>query len=105
MVGLDCGGLATSSTRVRRWTRGGAGATTCSTRAPARPAAEVWRTVTATGPTCVAANTASTAAVVLGDAAPAWLDEHGVTARLVDADGARARTGGWPADASRRSAA
>jgi FAD:protein FMN transferase len=35
---------------------------------------------------------------VLGAEAPAWLEEHGVTARLVAADGAVRRTGDWPAD-------
>ena len=62
------------------------------------PADEAWRTVTATGPTCLAANTASTAAVVLGAAAPAWLAARGVTARLVAADGTVHRVGDWPAD-------
>jgi thiamine biosynthesis lipoprotein len=52
--------------------------------------------VTATGPSCVAANTAATAAVVLGDDAPAWLIEHGVTARLVGRAGELRTTGGWP---------
>ena len=53
------------------------------------------------GTTAVAANTASTAAIVLGDDAPAWLSDHGVTARLVAADGSVLRTGGWPADEER----
>jgi len=35
-------------------------------------------TVTATGPTCVAANVASTAALVLGASAVPWLEENGV---------------------------
>ena len=61
------------------------------------PAAEVWRTVTATGPTCLAANVASTAAVVLGERRrrPGW-PRGGSTARLVAADGAVHRVGDWP---------
>ena len=58
--------------------------------------------MTATGPTCVAANTASTAAVVLGDAAPGWL---GDARRDRPAGRARrhvSRTGGWPADDPRK---
>ena len=54
--------------------------------------------MTATGETCAAANTASTAAIVLGAEAPGWLVAHDVTARLVDPDGRVHRTGGWPAE-------
>ena len=54
--------------------------------------------MTATGPTCVAANTASTAAVVLGEQAPAWLAgtrRHRPPGRTATVGAAR--TGGWPA--------
>lgn len=101
-VGLDRGGLATSSTRVRRWARRGVRLHHLVDPRTGWPAAEVWRTVTATGPTCLAANTATTAAVVLGDDAPTWLAERGVAARLVAADGRVLPTGGWPEE--RRSA-
>ena len=60
------------------------------------PAAEVWRTVTATGPTCVAANAAATAAIVLGDDAVGWLDRRRVDARLVARDGTVVGLGAWP---------
>jgi thiamine biosynthesis lipoprotein len=46
--------------------------------------------------TCVDANTASTAAIVLGGAAPAWLAEHGLPARLCAQDGTVTRVAGWP---------
>ena len=58
-----------------------------------------WRTATATGPTSVAANVATTAALVLGEDAVPWLEERGVDARLVDRDGRVVRTGRWPAEA------
>ena len=103
-VALDRGGLATSSTRVRRWARRGVQLHHLVDPRTGRPAAEVWRTVTATGPTCAAANTATTAAVVLGAEAPRWLAARGVTARLVAADGRVVTTGGWPADEERRGA-
>ena len=80
---------STAAGSPRRPRRYAAGRARASTRhhlldpRTGRPAPEVWRTVTATGPTCVAANTASTAAVVLGDSAPDWLAAHAVTARLV----------------------
>jgi FAD:protein FMN transferase len=104
VVAVAGGGVATSSTRARRWrTRHGVAHHVLDPRTR-RPTDEHWRTVTATGPTCVAANVASTAALVLGRAAVPWLEQHAVTARLVHRDGALARTGGWPAaPAPRRS--
>ncbi|WP_028651377.1 FAD:protein FMN transferase [Nocardioides halotolerans] len=104
VVDLTGGGLATSSTQVRRWRRGGVERHHLLDPRTGLPAAEHWRTVTATGPTCVAANIATAAAVVLGAAAPAWLDRHDVTARLVAVDGGVHGTGGWPLDAERRAA-
>ena len=59
--------------RVRRWTRAGVRRHHLLDPRTGLPAREVWRTVSATGPTCTAANTASTAAIVLGEEAPAWL--------------------------------
>ena len=60
-----------------------------------RPAPAVWATVTVAAATCLDANVASTAAVVLGPAAPHWLD--GVPARLVGADGDVTYVGEWAA--------
>ncbi|MBD3785086.1 MAG: FAD:protein FMN transferase, partial [Micrococcales bacterium] len=51
--------------------------------------------VTALGHTAAAANTASTAAVVLGEQALAWLTDRGVAARLVAHDGRVATTPAW----------
>ena len=62
------------------------------------PVPETLATGDLPGTTAVAANTASTAAIVLGPDAPAWLSCHDVAARLVGADGTVVRTGGWPAD-------
>lgn len=101
---LQGGGLATSSTMVRRWVAGGVAQHHLLDPRSGRPVAPCWRTVTATGPTCVAANVATTAAIVLGPAALGWLAERGVDARLVDVDGRVRRTGRWPAgNESRRS--
>ena len=104
-VGLDSGGLATSSTQVRRWTRGGVRRHHLLDPRTRQPASEVWRTVTATGPTCAAANTATTAAIVLGAEAPAWLEQRGVDARLVAADGAVTTVGRWPSENRRETVA
>jgi thiamine biosynthesis lipoprotein len=95
-VTLDRGGMATSSTQARRWTKSGIRRHHVVDPRTGQPAQEVWRTVTATGGTCAAANTASTAAIVLGDDAPAWLADNDVTARLVAADGGVRTVGAWP---------
>jgi thiamine biosynthesis lipoprotein len=92
------GGLATSSTAVRRWRRGGTSYHHLLDPRTGRPAEPVWRTVTVTAASCVDANTASTAAIVRGRRAPGWLDALGLPARLVDASGAVRRVAGWPAD-------
>jgi thiamine biosynthesis lipoprotein len=88
--------LATSSTVRRAWRRGGVRLHHIVDPRTAAPAAPVWRSVTVAAPTCVWANTASTAAVVLGLGATRWLDEHGFTARLVDQRHRVCRVGGWP---------
>ncbi len=96
LVTVVHGGLATSSTRVRRWSHHGAVRHHLLDPRTGAPVIARWRTVTATGPSCVAANTAATAAVVLGEDAPAWLGRHGVAARLVGQEGALRTIGGWP---------
>lgn len=96
LVELVSGGLATSTTRVRRWSRKGVRRHHLLDSRTGLPAAEVWRTVTALGTTCTGANTASTAAVVLGEEAPAWLAARSVTARLVATDGRVHPLGAWP---------
>ena len=97
VVRITTGGVATSSTAVRSWRRGGRERHHIIDPATGEPAESPWRTVTVAAPTCLAANTASTAAIVMGERAPAWLAEHGVAARLVAVDGTVVRTGGWPA--------
>ncbi len=92
------GGLATSSTLVRRWTAPGGPRHHLVDPRTGVPVTGGFRTVSAAGHTCVAANTASTAALVLGTRAPAWLAAHGVAARLVATDGTVSTTGSWPAD-------
>jgi thiamine biosynthesis lipoprotein len=46
--------------------------------------------------TCLEANAASTAGIVLAAEAPAWLIERNLAARLVGADGRVLRIAGWP---------
>ncbi|MEE1783197.1 FAD:protein FMN transferase [Streptomyces sp. SP17BM10] len=96
VVAIASGALATSGTGVRAWRRGGRAVHHIVDPATGRPAESHWRTVTVAAATCVDANTASTAAIVLGPAAFPWLATTGLPARLVDHDGAVTRTGAWP---------
>jgi thiamine biosynthesis lipoprotein len=96
IVQLPYGGLATSSTAARRWVRDGVIRHHLLDPATGEPTQGPWRTVTATGATCVAANTASTAAIVLGDRALDWLSARDIPARLVDTQGKIVRTARWP---------
>ena len=98
MVAIRTGGLATSGTTVRSWTRSGRDVHHVIDPRTGLPANVVWRTVSVAAGRCLDANVASTAAVVLGRDAPGWLSGHGLAARLVRADGTVVRVGGWPAD-------
>jgi FAD:protein FMN transferase len=101
-VRIRDGALATSSTTVRRWTRGGEQLHHVIDPASGRPANVVWRTVSVAAATCVDANTAATAAIVRGERSPAWLASLGLPARLVRPDGRVVRVGGWPRPHSER---
>jgi thiamine biosynthesis lipoprotein len=98
VVAIVSGGLATSSTTVRRWRTDSGEAHHILDPRSGLPAPSTWRTVTAAASTCVAANVAATAAVVLADGAVDWLVARGVPARLVSAGGTVATVCGWPRD-------
>lgn len=93
-------GLATSSTLRRRWPRGSDTMHHILDPRTCAPAEPVWRTVSVAAPTCVDANTISTAAVVRGWAALPWIRDIGVPARLVDQNRVVHTVGGWPAQAT-----
>lgn len=92
------GGLATSSISARRWRRGGSVLHHIIDPRSGLPAHSPWRTISVTARTCVLANTATTAAMVLGPQAVEWLSRRGFSSRLIDTDGQAVRLGGWPAD-------
>jgi len=91
------GAIATSGLSVRSWQRGGRARHHIIDPATGDSAPEVWRTVSVAAATCVDANTAATAAMVLGERAVAWLRGTGLPARLVRTDGSVVRIGEWPA--------
>jgi thiamine biosynthesis lipoprotein len=95
-VALESGGLATSSVTVRRWRQGDESRHHVLDPATGLPAVGPFRTVCVLAGTCVDANVASTAALTLADAAPGWLDERGLPARLTRHDGTVVFVGGWP---------
>jgi thiamine biosynthesis lipoprotein len=95
-VAIFAGGLATSGTSVRRWVRDGRDLHHIVDPRTGQPAADTWRTVTVVAGTCLDANIASTASILLGPAAPAWLAGIGLPARLVSPDGRVSTVGSWP---------
>jgi thiamine biosynthesis lipoprotein ApbE len=96
-ISIKSGGLATSSTTVRRWTRGGIVMHHIIDPTTGLPTDGPWRTATVVARTCVDANIASTAAIVMGAAAVEWLEANRLPARLIDRDGEVHRVSGWPA--------
>jgi thiamine biosynthesis lipoprotein len=98
VVSIMSGGLATSSTSARRWQRGGRVVHHLIDPATGAPAVEYWRTVSVAAGSCLDANIASCAAVIMGAAAPSWLEDRGLPARLVDPAGMVTTVGGWPAE-------
>ncbi|HJP80001.1 MAG TPA: FAD:protein FMN transferase [Pseudonocardiaceae bacterium] len=98
MVTIADGGLATSSTTCRRWRRAGRELHHIVDPRTGDLPNTPWRTVSVAAATCVDANIASTAAIVLGDLAPAWLTSLGLPARLVETGGDVRTVAGWPAD-------
>jgi FAD:protein FMN transferase len=95
-VAICCGGLATSSTTVRRWSRAGRAMHHIIDPRTGMPAVTRWRTVSVASASCAEANIASTAALVKGAAAEAWLTGQRLPARLVDRAGRVLLLGDWP---------
>jgi thiamine biosynthesis lipoprotein len=100
VVVLRDGGLATSSTTVRRWRAGETELHHVVDPRTGRSADTPWRTVTVAAASCVDANVAATAALVLGADAEAWLAARGLAARLVRLDGSVSPVAGWPGEAA-----
>jgi len=97
-ITLQSGGLATSSTTVRRWNSEGETVHHLLDPAGGRPVGAGWRTASVAAGSCLDANIASTAAIVRGAPASEWLAELGLPARLVSAAGAAVHLAGWPVE-------
>lgn len=94
------GGLATSSVLGRAWRRGGARLHHIIDPRTGMPAQSCWRTVSVAANSCVAANIASTAAILRGERAVTWLAELRLPSRLARHDGGVVTVAGWPAPGS-----
>jgi thiamine biosynthesis lipoprotein len=95
-VSIHSGGLATSSTTARRWrTSSGWVHHIVDPRTGRNPDAR-WRTASVAAASCVDANAAATAAIVLGSQAPQWLIQRGLPALLIDGAGNATALTGWP---------
>jgi thiamine biosynthesis lipoprotein len=97
VVTIRSGGLATSSTKVRAWSRGPARLHHIIEPGTGLPADSCWRTVSVAAASCVDANTASTAAIIRSERAPGWLASQHLPARLAARGGEIVTVAGWPA--------
>jgi thiamine biosynthesis lipoprotein len=96
VVALRSGGLASSGTTARTWSRAGRPVHHIIDPWTGEVAPSTWALVSVLAPTCLEANSWSTASVVWGEDAPGNLAAHGIAARLVAADGSIVRVGDWP---------
>ena len=99
IVALRSGGLASSGTTSRSWSRGGRRVHHIVDPWTGEVAPSTWALVSVLAPTCLEANGWSTASVVWGEDAPDNLAAHGLRARLVSSDGTVVRVGDWPISA------
>jgi FAD:protein FMN transferase len=96
-IAVYSGGLATSGLTRRTWMRGEVRLHHVVDPRTGAPAVTCWRTASVAAASCVDANIATTAAIVLGRDANAWLAARNLPARLVTADGDVVCVAGWPA--------
>ncbi len=100
-VSIHSGGLATSSTSVRRWSQRGRAMHHIIDPRTGQPARSGWRTVSVAAGSCADANIAATAAIVRSWQGARWLSQSGLPARLVDRRGGVATVAGWPQETGR----
>jgi thiamine biosynthesis lipoprotein len=98
LVTITGGGLATSGVGRRSWRRAGRVLHHIVDPRTGDSASVYWRSATVAAATCVDANIASTASIVMGAPAVDWLQRRRLPARLVAADGPVVTTAGWAPD-------
>jgi thiamine biosynthesis lipoprotein len=98
VVSIEAGGIASSSSAVRTWKRGGRRLHHIVDPTTGDSVPPFWTLVSASGASCVDANAVSTAAVVWGARAVPKLVLLGQPVRLVRHDGRVFTVNGWPTD-------
>jgi FAD:protein FMN transferase len=99
-VSIRAGGLATSSTAVRRWSYAGRTMHHIIDPSTGVPVRDTWRTVSVAAASCTDANIAATATLVRAQAGAVWLERQRLPARLVDWEGTITAVGDWPCEAA-----
>jgi len=97
-ISMSSGGLATSSTAVRRWQTGDGTAHHVIDPLTGRSANSVWRTVSVSASSCLDANIASTASIIRAEKAAPWLEALALPSRLVRTNGTVLHVSGWPSE-------
>jgi thiamine biosynthesis lipoprotein ApbE len=97
LIRVRDGGVATSGTGLRRWRRGGADLHHIVDPSTGLPAAGRHRTASVAAASCLDANIAATASIVVRVDTTAWLRARKLPARLVAVDGTVETLAGWPA--------
>lgn len=100
-IAIRSGGLATSSTTVRRWRHDSHTMHHIIDPRTGAPVRASWRTVSVAAASCLDANIAATAALLRAQSASPWLADLGLPARLVDLAGGVTTVGSWPQGALR----
>lgn len=98
VVAITDQAITTSSTQKRTWITDDGVANHIIDPRTGRVVERVWGQASCVASTALEANTASTAALVLGAEAPYWLADHGIAARLERLDASVVTVAGWPAD-------
>lgn len=98
VVAITNQAITTSSTQKRAWSTDRGIANHIIDPRTGLVVERVWGQASCVAATALEANTASTAALVLGAEAPYWLAERGISARLERLDGSVVTVNGWPED-------
>jgi FAD:protein FMN transferase len=81
------GGVATSSTARRRWLRAGVWQHHLIDPRTGRPCETPWRDVTVSAASCLQADVAAKAALLLGEEGPRYLERNGLAGRFIPSAG------------------
>jgi FAD:protein FMN transferase len=94
-VTLHGGGLATSSVAKRNWLANGIQQNHLIDPRTGKPTTSQWLHVTVAAASCLEADVAAKAALLLGVGGPRWLDDHGLAGRFVGHDGKIVLSRAW----------